>query len=119
MVEQGMRKRYDLCVKNGEYTDRQGQTKVNWKNIGSIWQGDRGPFMFLDRTFNPAGVETEPGKGSIFVSLFEPRRKDDDRRSGGGTYTPPPEAYEQPGDDMNFKFKDGPRGSGNDADIPF
>lgn len=51
------------------------------------------------------------------------RRKDEGDNGGasssGGYYTPAPEAYEPPADDMSFKFKDGPAGAMEDADIPF
>lgn len=78
-------KKYDLAVKTGEYTNRDGETKGRYKNIGSIWQGDNGFYMVLDRTFNPAGVPFKEGSDSIFVSMFEPRQDDGGgQRQGGG-----------------------------------
>jgi hypothetical protein len=69
-----MAKKYDLAVKIGSYTDRNGDQKNRYKNIGAVMTGsDGGEFMLLDRTFNPAGVSVEPGRDSIMVSMFTPR----------------------------------------------
>jgi len=69
-----MIKKYDLAVKVGQYTTRTGETKNRYENIGAIMEGDNGQFMFLKRTFNPAGVNSD--KESILVSMFVPRAKD-------------------------------------------
>jgi hypothetical protein len=69
-----MAKKYDLVVKVGEYTDGQGQTKGRFKNVGVMMEGDNGPYLLLDRTFNPAGVGGNEGRESIIVSLYEPRQ---------------------------------------------
>ena len=68
-----MGKKYDLVVKTGEYTDGQGQTKGRFKNVGVMMEGDNGPYILLDRTFNPAGVGGNEGRESIIVSLYEPK----------------------------------------------
>jgi hypothetical protein len=68
-----MAKKYDLVVKVGEYTDGQGQTKGRFKNVGVMMDGDKGPYLLLDRTFNPAGVGGNDGRESIIVSLYEPK----------------------------------------------
>lgn len=73
-----MGKKYDLVVKTGEYTDGQGQTKGRFKNVGVMMEGDNGPYILLDRTFNPAGVGGNDGRESIIVSLYEPKQE------GGG-----------------------------------
>jgi hypothetical protein len=73
-----MAKKYDLVVKVGEYTDGQGQTKGRFKNIGAMMENDKGPYILLDRTFNPAGVGGNESRESIIVSLYEPRQ------DGGG-----------------------------------
>jgi hypothetical protein len=66
-------KKYDLCVVTGEYQNRDGETKKQYKNIGCIMQNDNGHYMILDRTFNPAGLPNPDDRSSILVSLFEPR----------------------------------------------
>lgn len=68
-----MAKKYDLVVKVGEYTDGQGQTKGRFKNVGVMMEGQNGPYILLDRTFNPAGVSGNEGRESIIVSMYEPR----------------------------------------------
>lgn len=70
-----MGKKYDLVVKVGEYTDGQGQTKGRFKNVGVMMDGDKGPYILLDRTFNPAGVGGNDGRESIIVSLYEPKQE--------------------------------------------
>ena len=68
-----MAKKYDLVVKTGEYTDRDGQTKGRFKNVGVIMDGQNGPYILLDRTFNPAGVPGQENRESIIISMYEPR----------------------------------------------
>ena len=68
-----MAKKYDLVAKVGEYTDGQGQTKGRFKNVGVMMEGQNGPYILLDRTFNPAGVGGNDGRESIIVSLYEPK----------------------------------------------
>jgi len=68
-----MGKKFDLVVKVGEYTDGQGQTKGRFKNVGVMMEGDNGPYLLLDRTFNPAGVGGNEGRESIIVSMYEPK----------------------------------------------
>lgn len=68
-----MAKKYDLVVKVGEYTDQSGATKGRFKNVGVVMQGKDGPYILLDRTFNPAGVSGNEGRESIIVSMYEPR----------------------------------------------
>jgi hypothetical protein len=64
------KRKYDIAVKVGEKPDG----KAIWKNVGVMMEGDRGPFLLIDRTFNPAGVPPKtPGDSSIICSLFEPK----------------------------------------------
>lgn len=73
-----MKKLYDLAVKTGEYTDREGNTKGNWLNVGTIMEKDnKGRIIFMDRTFNPAGVPNPDNRSNIIVSMFEPKNKQD------------------------------------------
>ena len=60
----------DLAVKTGEY-QKDGEMKGRYENIGSLMQGDKGHFLILKRTFNPAGVPNPEDKDSIIVSCFE------------------------------------------------
>ena len=66
-------KTHDLVVKVGEYQVN-GETKSRYENIGSMMQGDKGPFLILKRTFNPAGVVNPENRDSLIVSCFEPQQ---------------------------------------------
>ena len=68
-----MAKKYDLAVKVGSYTDRDGKEKNKWQNIGVILDGKYGMYMLLSRFFNPAGVPCDPNNDVITVSMFEPK----------------------------------------------
>lgn len=81
-------KKYDLAVKTGSYQDNQGQTKNRYQNIGSVMQGDNGPFLLLDPLINLAAVPREPGKDRIIVSCFEPKVE--------GQQAPAPRAQQRP-----------------------
>lgn len=98
-----MAKLYDLAVAVGSYTDRSGNEKKRWKNIGSVVQTkDGGKVILIDRTFNPAGVPVEDGRDQIMVSMFEPKGES----GGNGTpQAPKPQqsgGYGDPDDDMPF-----------------
>lgn len=63
----------DLAVKVGTYTVN-GEQKNRYKNVGSLMKSDDGSvFIFLDRSFNPAGVPVDPEKSDIIVSVFDIR----------------------------------------------
>ena len=71
-------KTHDIVAKVGEYTDRQGNTKARYENVGALMQGDNGPFIMMKRTFNPAGLPQD-GRDNALLSCFEPR---DDQQGG-------------------------------------
>jgi hypothetical protein len=84
-------KKYDLAVKTGSYQSG-GETKNRYQNIGALMEGDNGPFLVLNRHFNPAGVPFKEGSDQILVSCFEPKQQDGQRgqqrqaqTSGGGS----------------------------------
>ena len=68
-----MAKKFDLAVKVGSYTDREGKEKNKWQNIGVILDGKYGDYMLLNRHFNPAGVPCDPSNDVITVSMFDPK----------------------------------------------
>jgi hypothetical protein len=77
-----MKKIYDLAVKTGTYTSN-GETKNRYLTVGSCMENDDGAmFLFLNKAFNPAGIESKEGSDSIIVSMFTPKPKD------GGKATP-------------------------------
>ena len=75
-------KTHDIVAKVGEYTDRQGNTKARYENVGALMQGDNGPFIMMKRTFNLAGLPQD-GRDNALLSCFEPR--DGGQRQGGRT----------------------------------
>lgn len=79
-----MGKRYDLAVKVGEY-QKDGQTKSRYQNIGAMIDGDRGPYILLDRYFNPAGVPNPDDRANVIVSMFEPKGSGDYQQHGPST----------------------------------
>jgi len=109
-----MRKLYDLAVKTGEYTNQYGETKGRWLNVGRVMQDDNGgKFILLNRTFNPAGVEVQPGRDSVALSMFPPKDQNWSNNGGnnsGGGNTP---RHDNAGDN-NWNAP-----QGGDADIPF
>jgi single-stranded DNA-binding protein len=73
----GAKKLYDLAVKTGSYTDRNGSDKSRWQNVGSVLQmNDGSKVILLSRTFNPAGVPFKDGSDQIMVSMFAPKDAD-------------------------------------------
>ena len=75
-------KTHDIVAKVGEYTDRQGNTKARYENVGALMQGDNGPFIMMKRTFNLAGLPQD-GRDNALLSCFEPR--DDQQGNNNGT----------------------------------
>ena len=68
-----MKKVFELAVKVGSY-QKDGETKNRYENVGAIMEGDKGQFMFLKRSFNPAGIDAD-GEESIIISMFAPKEK--------------------------------------------
>lgn len=102
------RKIKDLAVKTGSYTDRNGETKNRYENIGAIMDGDNGMYVMLKRTFNPAGVDVEAGRDSILISAFDPKPADGQApaaRTGAGYQKSPAMQRQAP--------------AAQDDDIPF
>lgn len=103
-----MEKKYDLVVKIGTYANRYGEEKGRYENIGSVMEGDNGPFAILKRTFNPAGVPNPDSRDSVLVSMFEPRDFGDKPRQPAQSAP-----QQQPPQSASFDDVD------SDDDIPF
>ena len=48
--------------------ERDGQTKNKYQSVGVVMEGEKGPFIFLNKTFNPAGIQD--GKESVIISML-------------------------------------------------
>lgn len=68
------RKTHDLTIPAGTYTDRNGNEKTTWQNIGAVFQSDNGKsFLTLRRTFAPAGIPVDPNgnnRDSVIINMF-------------------------------------------------
>ena len=96
-----MSKSYDLAVVTSKYTDRNGNEKANWENIGAIFEKENGgKFMTLKATFNPAGIERKAGSDSIVVSMF-PVKDKEQRSSAVSQSTATSERQQQSGNNVN------------------
>jgi len=76
-----MHKTYDLAVKSGSYTQN-GETKNRYENIGSVMEGDKGPFIMLKRHINLAAFPFKEGGDAVLVSMFEPKDRDSNFSNG-------------------------------------
>lgn len=77
-------KAYDLAVVTWSYTDRTGQQKHRYQNVGVVMEkDDGGKFILLERSFNPSGVPYDATKGNtILLSMFEPKQDGQSSMSG-------------------------------------
>lgn len=67
----------DLAVKTGSYTDRDGNAKGRYLNVGSMMKSDDGSvFLLLNTTFNPAGVPNPDNRDNVLISVFDLRDQD-------------------------------------------
>jgi hypothetical protein len=63
-------KKYDVVASNGKYIGKDGTEKTRWVNVGSIMENDKGLYMVMSRTFNPAGLPNPNNNETCFLSLF-------------------------------------------------
>jgi len=73
------KKLYTLSVKVRDITLPNGEIKKKYLPIGMMLEGARGPYIILDRTFNPAGVQNPDNKTGVVVSMFE--EQDENRQT--------------------------------------
>lgn len=69
------KKKYDVAIPLGNYTDRDGNEKTRWQNVGAILEGENGPYLLLDRWFNPGGMPNPDNRTSVILSLMEPKKQ--------------------------------------------
>ena len=72
------KKLYDVAIPLGTYEDRNGVEKTRWQNVGVVFEGDRGPYLLLDRWFNPAGLPNPENRTSVVLNLFDPKQRSQD-----------------------------------------
>lgn len=71
-------KKYDLCVKMS-YTDKNGDNKTSWENVGMMIENGNGPYILIKPWVNFSGFPRDEGRSHLIVSLFE--HKDSEQRS--------------------------------------
>lgn len=85
------KKLYDLCVKTREYTDRNGDKKAVWLNVGAEFESkDGNSYIILNAHFNPAGIDRKEGSEGILISKFAPKNKQTDNSAGSQNFSPEP-----------------------------
>lgn len=96
----------DIAVKTGTYNVN-GETKSRYENVGALFRSDDGSeYIMLKRTFNPAGVDVEPGRDSVILGIFElrdqqtPQQKPPTRQ--GGTAQGPSSVMQNGDEDIPF-----------------
>ena len=102
-----MSKKYDLVVKTGEYQNNNGETKGRFQNVGAVMQGKDGPYIIMERTFNPAGLPNPDNRSSVIISLYEPKEQQQ-----GQQQSQAPQQQQQ-------QQNQAPNNQGFDQDIPF
>ena len=76
-----MSKVKDIVVSVRKYQDREGNTKNQWANVGSLMRGDDGnEFILLDRHFNPAGIANPDNRNNVLLSMFDAKPREDQGR---------------------------------------
>ena len=64
-----MAKKFDMVVTTGTYTDKNGNKKNQYETIGAVFDGEKGMFAILKKTFNPAGVLSD--RDSVMINFYE------------------------------------------------
>lgn len=95
----------ELSVVQETYTDRNGEQKKKWLNIGQLHEHEGREYIVMYPHINLAALPRKEGDSRLFVSLFDPKPKD------GEKYAPktPPAVK---GADAKPEFD-------NESDIPF
>ncbi len=65
------------------YTDKNGDTKTSWENVGLMIENGNGPYILIKPWVNFAGFPREEGRSHLIVSVFE--HKENDQRSNRST----------------------------------
>lgn len=91
-------KKYDIVAVTGTYQNQQGEQKKRYLNVGAVIDTGNGPFIVLEKWFNP-GALAEQGRDSVILSLFEPKKKPEQIGNAGqasqNMQTPPENDFEQ------------------------
>jgi len=68
------RVKHDICVVVQKYKDRDGNEKSKWQKVGVELETENGGrIILLDRWFNPAGIPDPENRGTVMLSMFDPK----------------------------------------------
>lgn len=67
--------KYEIVATTGTYTDRDGNEKRRYEQVGHVHTHDGRAYITLKATFNPAGLPRKEGDDRVFLNLFEPKEK--------------------------------------------
>ena len=89
----------DLCVVVSSFTDKAGEKKNRYENVGHVMRMDDGSEMYcLKRTFNPAGCPNPDNRDTVVLSQFDVKKE-----AGAKTELPASSASQhQPAADIPF-----------------
>ncbi|MBQ3455647.1 MAG: hypothetical protein IJG36_04360 [Synergistaceae bacterium] len=89
-------KKYDLCVRMS-YTDKNGDTKTSWENVGVMMENGNGPYILIKPWVNFAGFPREEGRNHLIISLFDHSEQRTSRNTDKSAESNPDEqASEEP-----------------------
>lgn len=79
----------DLVIKVSEYTNREGETKGEYRKLGVILDGENGPYALIDPTVDLAGCLVKqrlmnPNKAgnSVLCSIFDREKRGEKKEDG-------------------------------------
>ena len=68
-----------IMIKHGEFTNRDGEVKNKWVQVGTILENNNGEYVLLDPTINLAGFDRTDKNGEVqdnlIASIFEDTAK--------------------------------------------
>lgn len=82
------RKTHDLCIAVGKFKNAQGEEKTQYRRIGTLMEGDNGPFILINaEVLNMPlfALANRERRDSVILSLFEIERQ----KTSGGNEPPP------------------------------
>jgi hypothetical protein len=116
-----MRKLFDVTVKTGEYTTKDGAVKGRYQTVGSVVETKDGrQVILLSRWFNPAGVPDARNGETILLGMYEPREPREGGYNGQRSEPPvPPPASPELQEKMREAMKRATSAKRVDDNIPF
>lgn len=67
-----MKKVYDIVATTSTYQEN-GETKRRYQNVGSVYQGDKGPFIVMASWVNLAALPRQEGREGVILNLYPPK----------------------------------------------